>query len=171
MLDRSTRLPLINVASLLWGVILLCAVFMARPIYDAWFHDSTLRFAFPVFILWLLATLLQWRRFPESWPLFKTLFVVLASVLLCLGIGGELQAFIYLAAAILCVLPIHGGPIKCLFFMVLSCLWMPALTWLFFPYFGTALPWMTLFIALFLLVYSLSDRFLRYASETRHSSL
>ncbi|CAA6678261.1 MULTISPECIES: hypothetical protein [unclassified Lentimonas] len=160
-----------NVASLLWGAITLTAIGMSQPIWHAWFHDPTLRFAFASFLLWLLATLLQWRRFPMIWPWPKTLLVVLASGLLFLGIAGELQAFIYLAVGILFVLPIHGALFKCLCFILLSSLWMPALAWLLFPYMGSFLPWSTLLIAILLLIYSLTEHFFRYASKTSHTSI
>ncbi|MGZ0709547.1 hypothetical protein ACWPKO_14555 [Coraliomargarita sp. W4R53] len=162
---------LFNAATLLWGAITLTAIYMARPILHAWFHDPTLRFALAAFVMWLLATLLQWQRFPEIWPRVKMFLVILASGLLCLGIVGELQAFIYLAGAILCALPIAGGLIKCFCFILLSCVWMPAWAWLLFPHLGGLLSWLSLLIATLLLVYSLSDKFFSYASKKSHSSL
>jgi len=159
-----------NAASLLWGAITLTAIFMARPILHAWFHDPTLRFALGAFLLWVMATILQWRQFPTTWPRSKTLLVVSASGLLCLGIVGELQAFIYLAGAILFALPIHGALVKCLCFILLSCVWMPGLAWLLFPYLGGILSWLTILIATLLLAYSLAEKLFRHASKTSHTS-
>jgi hypothetical protein len=154
---------LISAGVLLWAAITLCAVGLSRPILHGWFHDPTLRFAGIAFVLWLLATVLQWRRLPEQWPISRTLWVVLASALLCLGIIGELQAFIYLAAALLLVVPLAGSWPQRLAFMLSSCVWMPALAWLLSPLLGASLPWLTLLVAAALFVYSLKQTFLPYA--------
>ena len=162
--------PLLNPASILWAAITLSAMLLAAPIIDGWLHDPSLSFAFTTFLLWLLATVLQWRRFPAVWSISKLTLAVLATALLCLGIVGELQAFIYMATVILFSLPIAGSVLKKLCFILLACLWMPALTWLLLPYLGYMLQWIALFITVLLLIYSLSLAIIRHASKTGHTT-
>lgn len=164
-------ISLLNPVSLLWAGITLMSVYLSRPILNGWFNDPTLRFGLVTFLLWLSAVVLQWRRFPANWPRMNTVLVVFASGLLCLGIAGELQAFIYVASAILLTLPMQGPVIKYLQFIACSCLWMPALAWLLTPLAGFLLPWITLCIATTLLIYSLSLALIHYASKTSHRSI
>jgi hypothetical protein len=144
---------------------------MSHPIAHAWLHDPSLRWAGAAFVLWLSATLLQWRRLPVLWSMSRIIWVMLAGVLLCLGIIGELQALIYLASAFLLVVPIVGPWRKRIGFMLSACVWMPGLAWLLFPLFGASLDWLTLLVASVLLIYSLKEARLSYASKTSHTSL
>lgn len=162
--SSNSTAPWFSAGAALWAAITLCSVILSRPILHGWLHDPTLRFAGVAFVLWLLATVLQWRRLPEQWSMSRTLWVMLASALLCLGIVGELQAFIYLATALLLLVPVAGSSPKRLAFLLVSCVWMPALAWLLFPLVGPSLTWLTLLIALLLLVYSLKETLLPYAS-------
>lgn len=164
MPETRTDSPLLSAGAILWAAITLCAVGLSRPILHGWLHDPTLRLAGIAFVLWLLATVLQWRRLPEQWSMSRTVWVMLASALLCLGIVGELQAFIYIASALLLVVPIASSWLKRIGFMLTSCVWMPALAWLLFPLLGASLAWLTLLVAALLLAYSLKETFLPYAS-------
>ncbi|MDQ8206932.1 hypothetical protein QEH52_05390 [Coraliomargarita sp. SDUM461003] len=170
MIANKHTYSLVSPSSMLWAVITMTAVALSRPIVLAWMHDPSLRCGGVSFLLWILAVGLQWRRFPSVWPKYKMSLVILASISLCLGIAGELQAMIYLAGAILLSLPIYGSRSKILCFIFMSSLWMPALAWLLYPYLANWFPWLTLSIAVILFIYSLSVAIIHYASKPSHSS-
>ncbi|MDQ8193802.1 hypothetical protein QEH59_05170 [Coraliomargarita sp. SDUM461004] len=161
----------ISLVTVLWAAITLCAIYSSRPIISGWLHDPSLRWAGIAFIVWLVATLLQWRRLPQTWSTARVLWVLLASALLCLGIMGELQAFIYLASALLLALPVAGLWRKRICFTLTSCVWMPGWAWVFTPILGIWLTYVTLLVPIALLVYSLKVTCLSYASKTSHPSL
>ncbi|WPJ96819.1 hypothetical protein SH580_03755 [Coraliomargarita algicola] len=171
MPSSESQPSLFNAASMLWGGITLTAVYFCQPILRGWLYDPSLRFALVSFLLWLSAVLLQWKRLPPIWLPSKTSLVTLASLLLCLGIVGELQAFIYIAVAILFSLPIGGSLFMVIVAILSSSLWMPALAWLLYPMLGDWLPWLTLLIAAILFISSLIARIIRYASKTSHTSI
>jgi hypothetical protein len=147
----SSRLP-----TILWATITGIGLFQAWPIVDGWLHDPSLRMGLPCFVLWVLAVVIQWRGLPDAWPSKRILWMVMASLMLCLGVVGELQALIYLAVAILLVLPIESHGFKRPSFIGLAGIWMPVSAWLFFPLLGNHLALIKLLIGTFLLGYSLS---------------
>jgi len=171
MPETSNHAPLFSGVPFLWIIMISVATSMAFPITHAWFHDPSLRFGLPSFLLWSLAVVLRWRRFPRIWRRSEIFLVVLACISLCLGIAGELQALVYPAWAVLFSLPVRGGLFEHLCFALLAVIWMPASAWLLYPLMGPALPWIAVAVALLLLILSLSGRLSRHAPETGHHSI
>jgi len=155
---------LLSLLNLYWLIIVLVSLIKSYPLCLAWKNDPQLRLGGVIFAFWIFAIIPYWR-IDMNWSKDRLFFFVIASVSLFLGILGELQILIYLALAMLLVIPVFLVVWRVIF-SFFAVLWTPLWSWFCLSVFDKSISCISLAIAVLLVISSFLYAYFFHEAKT-----